>query len=311
MATHKNTPPQLVSPESFKANHLEQSLPFPTQSVLRKEFFPDSITEIDNRKLRFIISTGGIDRDADSISPSGWQTSNYLKNPVVLFAHDYTNLPVAKTTRLELSPDGLIAEAEFATAELNPFAESVYQMLKQGFLRGTSVGFRPIDHEFNSERNGVDFKSQELLEFSIVPVPANSETLMEASAAGIDIAPIKAWAKQIVETSEASMGESEGEEEEDLELHYIERGTLDVMHEKVDRMLEVTGVLTHDIQIIKSFMRDTNTGMTGVEKSTAGASVPQDIEESTVEDFLKSPDGKEMLRVSFHNALDTIRGRVS
>jgi hypothetical protein len=83
------------------------------------------------------------------------------------------------------------------------------------------------------------------------------------------------------------------------------------MHEKVDRMLEVTGVLTHEIQIIKSFMRNTNTGMTGVEKSTAGASVPQDIEESTVEDFLKSPDGKEMLRVSFHNALDTIRGRVS
>ena len=43
---------------------------------------------------------------------------------------------------------------------------------------------------------GLDFESRELLEFSAVP--SNPEALVAASAAGIDTAPLKAWALQIL-----------------------------------------------------------------------------------------------------------------
>jgi hypothetical protein len=56
-------------------------------------------------------------------------------------------------------------------------------MVKRGFLRATSVGFRPKrdKYSWNEERGGIDFEEQELLEFSVVPVPSNPEALLSAS----------------------------------------------------------------------------------------------------------------------------------
>ena len=68
------------------------------------------------------------------------------------------------------------------------------------------MGFKPKKWVYNEERRGVDFAEQELLEFSIVPVPANAECLVEARAAGIDVEPLRAWAEK---TLAALSGERE------------------------------------------------------------------------------------------------------
>jgi len=69
-------------------------------------------------------------------------------------------------------------------------------------LNATSVGFKPKEWVFNEDRKGVDFKTQELLEFSVVPVPSNPEALIEARSAGIDLGPYKEWAEQVLEDSD-------------------------------------------------------------------------------------------------------------
>jgi HK97 family phage prohead protease len=166
-------------------------------TVLRKQFISD-VEVRDDRTVKFVITTGDADREKDVIDPSGWDVENYLKNPVVLFAHDYDSLPVARTTSLEQQGDKLIAVAEFASAELNPMAERVFQMLKQGFLRGASVGFRPTSFAFNEARGGVDFAKQELLEFSIVPIPANAQALMAAGLSDDDTTLLTDWAKDVL-----------------------------------------------------------------------------------------------------------------
>jgi HK97 family phage prohead protease len=166
-------------------------------AVLRKQFISDVEVQ-DDRSVKFIITTGAADREKDVIDPDGWEIGNYLKNPVVLFAHDYDSLPVARTISLEQKDDKLIAVAEFATAELNPMAERVFQMLKQGFLRGASVGFRPMSFAFNDVRGGVDFAKQELLEFSIVPIPANAQALMAAGLSDDDTTLLTDWAKDVL-----------------------------------------------------------------------------------------------------------------
>ena len=172
----------------------------PPGQLLRKEYLPDEIKEVEGRErtIRFVISTGSVDRDRDTIAPAGWKFDAFKKNPVVLWAHDYRKLPIAKAVEIEVRDDKLVATAEFATADMNPLAESVYRMLKGGFLRATSVGFEPKRHVYNEDRRGVDFIEQELLEFSVVPVPANPEALMEAAAKGIDIGPVLKWAKDVL-----------------------------------------------------------------------------------------------------------------
>jgi HK97 family phage prohead protease len=174
-----------------------------TDVILRKEFVSEVEADDKTRTVKFTITTGLADREKDVISPNGWNVDHYLANPVVLFAHDYDSLPVARTVNLEKHQDRLVATAEFASAELNPMAEQVYQMLKQGFLRGASVGFRPMEFNFNEDRGGVDFEQQELLEFSVVPVPANPEALMSAGMKAENVSQIKAWAKQTLEQLDA------------------------------------------------------------------------------------------------------------
>jgi HK97 family phage prohead protease len=128
-----------------------------------------------DRQIEFAISTARQDRHGDTVAVNGWQTDSYMKNPVVLYGHNYNAPPIGPCVSLRKTPNAFIAVAEFATPDLNPMGDQVYRMLKAGFLNATSVGFLPKD--WDDTKDGRDYKSQELLEFSIVPVPANSDAL--------------------------------------------------------------------------------------------------------------------------------------
>lgn len=156
----------------------------------------------DSRVLSFVGTTGGRDRMGDEISTAGWDLKAYKKNPVFLWAHSYQNLPIGRTLKIDKEDDKLIFDVEFATADLNPMAEQVFQLYKQGFLRGTSVGFRSLDSEWldldsdeETEKRkktpdvlpGKRFRKTELLELSAVPVPANPDALMTARRKGMEV----------------------------------------------------------------------------------------------------------------------------
>jgi HK97 family phage prohead protease len=154
------------------------------EGVCRKSFVPYEVkTDDEKRSVTFTITTGAVDRDNDTINVDGWDLKSYLKNPVVLFAHRSDLPPVAKATSVVKTAGALRATTEFLPAGIYPLADQVYEMVKRGFLRATSVGFRPKrdKYSWNEERGGIDFEEQELLEFSVVPVPSNPEALLSAS----------------------------------------------------------------------------------------------------------------------------------
>jgi HK97 family phage prohead protease len=186
-------------------SQLKELLPTP-ESVLpddvlliKMDVLGDVQPQGDSRQVRFVISTGAVDRDRDVIDPQGWQLDNYRKNPVVLWAHNSWDLPIARTLEMGVSGDQLTATAEFAGADVYPFADTVYQLLKGGYLRATSVGFRPLTYNYNDARGGIDFSTQELLEFSVCPVPANPQCLMDAKRKGVELTPLKSWAEQVLD----------------------------------------------------------------------------------------------------------------
>jgi len=141
---------------------------------IRKQFADTEVRPVRGRVRRFTISTGAVDRDGDTINPAGWRLDNYRNNPTVLWAHDYSQLPLAKAVDIRVEGQALIADAEFADHD---FANTVLRLVDGGFLRATSVGFKPEKAIRNDQRGGTDFIEQELLEFSIVPVPANPEAV--------------------------------------------------------------------------------------------------------------------------------------
>ncbi|WP_188263273.1 HK97 family phage prohead protease, partial [Azospirillum tabaci] len=95
----------------------------------------------------------------------------------------------------------LHSTCQFATKDENPFADMVYRLVIGGYLNATSVGFRPLKWSWNEERGSwaIDYTEQELLEYSVVPVPANPDALIEARGKGIDMAPLIGWAEKTLD----------------------------------------------------------------------------------------------------------------
>jgi len=138
------------------------------------------------RTLVVKISTPTPDRSKDTVQPQGMDAENFLKNPVVLFAHNYSDMPIARCTSLKVSDTGILATVQFPDEGVYDKADTIYEMYKQGFLNAWSIGFMPTDYDENSV-GGYNFKTWELFEFSSVPVPDNPEALTVMRSKGIDV----------------------------------------------------------------------------------------------------------------------------
>lgn len=150
-----------------------------------REFAAPTILKSDttsDREFTFTISSSAVDRMGDTIAPAGWKLDNFLKNPVVLWMHDNFLVPVGRAKKVWLTANTLKSTVVLAPADINPASEQVRQLIKAGYLSATSVGFAPLKYAFTEDparRYGIDFLEQELLEWSIVTVPANHECLLD------------------------------------------------------------------------------------------------------------------------------------
>ncbi len=151
----------------------------------------DIITKNDEkRQISYLVSDETPDRVGDIIKVSGWDLSLYRKNPVILWAHDGTSVPpIGRSTNVRRRYEGsprLTADVEFAPKEAYEFADTIYQLASRGFIKATSVGFMPLEtmdldkkarEDMGLGRYGQVFTKSELMEISIVSVPANPSAL--------------------------------------------------------------------------------------------------------------------------------------
>ena len=122
------------------------------------------------------------DRAGDLVIARGWELESYLRNPVVLWAHQHRMPPIARSVEIAVEGDSLMATIEFADT---PFAQEIKHLYLTGFMNGVSVGFRALEVESRKAvggRRGTVFKRQELLEISAAPVPLHPLTLADRPA---------------------------------------------------------------------------------------------------------------------------------
>lgn len=173
----------VLGTKEFEIRKLREARDIGDECLLRRTLETEiKASGEDVRVLDFTISTKSVDRYGDTVAPDGWKLKSYKKNPVVLWMHDNSLLPVGKATNVRVEDNKLKARVEFTPMGMLAFNDTVYQMLKDGFLSATSVGFVPLKYNFSEDPKrqlGIDFIEQELLEFSIVTVPANAEALIE------------------------------------------------------------------------------------------------------------------------------------
>jgi len=140
-----------------------------------------ALQPLGDRQVRITISTANEDRDGDIIEPDGIDFDAFLRTRTVLFGHDQSR-PIARAVSVERTRDGLRALAQFPAEGINEDSDRVYGLIREGVLNSASIGFLPLDVELRDSSFGmVGFRvtRAELLEFSIVSVPSNRESLVE------------------------------------------------------------------------------------------------------------------------------------
>jgi HK97 family phage prohead protease len=159
-------------------------------------------TAAAERAITFVISTGGLDRYNSTIAVKGWKIDAFNKNPVCLWGHDDSIPCIARAETTRVDGGRLVSTAVFATREIHPLADTIYQLIKAKFINAASVGWIPLKWQFVDEEGrgfGIDYLEQELLEFSVVNIPANPECLVEARSLGIDLKPLMMWAERTLD----------------------------------------------------------------------------------------------------------------
>jgi hypothetical protein len=201
----KDIEPDIAELIDLKEIEIKEDVAF-----IRKGIEPKAEADDEGRTITSYISTLAIDRDREIIMPKGIDIKSYMKNPVVLFGHNYQSLPIGKNLWIKTDSKGLRAKTEYANHQQ---ADEVYNYRKDGFPMAESIGFIPIEWIEPKEKGWEEalnawkeaYKSSfdtmpdektmkglrriytkvHLLEYSDVPVPSNPEALQLAVSKGI------------------------------------------------------------------------------------------------------------------------------
>jgi len=164
---------------------------------MKRMFFPIVRGETIGDVHYATITTNDLDRQGEILDPDGMDFTNFMANGVVLYGHQYSgmeSIPVGKVHSLALVHENehkkLDAGWIFQGDDVTPLISAVTKSWDRGFLNTISVGFLAKEYDGNT------ITKSELLEFSIVPVPANPMALRlngftdaEVKALGVDVTP--------------------------------------------------------------------------------------------------------------------------
>ena len=196
MTEMANTTEQNVDP-----NRLQAEVVIDPEKPLACEQAKVIAIDVDQRRITHVISTGRLDRGNRIVEPAGWKLANFKRAPRVLADHDYSiervigtghDLKVVDVPRIG---EALVATTQFAEEGLG---EVAFRLASNGIVNSWSVGWIGLkshrigeldECERCDETHDVDFGrhfvTQELLEYSLVAIPANPDAVNGLLAAGL------------------------------------------------------------------------------------------------------------------------------
>ena len=146
----------------------------------------------DDGLVTAIITTGDLGRDGTIIEPAGWDFANYDRNPVVLWQHDDSAMPIARMVDRTIGASAIVAR--IALDMDDPEGQRLHSKIKRGFVNATSVRWMPKETEVRQIGEGKEkrevlvFLRQEMLETSFVSIPADpGAMILRANGQPLDI----------------------------------------------------------------------------------------------------------------------------
>lgn len=185
----------------------------------------------DERTITFVASDSTRDSAGTVLNQDNWDLTRFNSNGIIGYQHkvyggwDDTDNPdnVIGKGHAYVEDGKLMVDITFEPKEINELAEKIYQKVLFGSLRAVSVGFLPIGKGRFGEGADAEtyyFAGQQLLEVSVVNIPANPNALRKSMEAENDF--LEAERKRLLEETKVEEPAPEPQEEEadqrDLDL---------------------------------------------------------------------------------------------
>lgn len=191
----------------------------------------------DERTITFVASDSTRDSAGTVLNQDNWDLTRFNSNGIIGYQHkvyggwDDTDNPdnVIGKGHAYVEDGKLMVDITFEPKEINELAEKIYQKVLFGSLRAVSVGFLPIGKGRFGEGADAEtyyFAGQQLLEVSIVNIPANPNALRKSMEAENDF--LEAERKRLLEEAKVEEPTPEPQEEEhdrrnlDLEMTLLQ-----------------------------------------------------------------------------------------
>lgn len=118
-----------------------------------------------------------VDRDNDIINPLGLEINTPF--PLLLF-HDHSK-PVGEVVETKTTEEGVYFKAIIKKVQeegiVKQRVDEAIHSLKYGLIKAVSIGFIGKEYVTN-ENGGVTFNTAEIIELSLVPIPANQDAVI-------------------------------------------------------------------------------------------------------------------------------------
>lgn len=140
----------------------------------------------DQRVITGIATTPRVDSYNDIVEPEGVQ----YRGPVNLYLYHDTKLPVGNVQFGKATKAGIPFKATLPDVKeegtVRERVNEAWHSLKYKLLQAVSIGFKPLEYTYIEDSYGVHYHQWEMLELSLVGVPANPDAMIQTvKSAGI------------------------------------------------------------------------------------------------------------------------------
>ncbi|MGL5785169.1 MAG: HK97 family phage prohead protease [Alphaproteobacteria bacterium] len=134
------------------------------------------------RAIGGIATTPQLDRQGDIVDPMG---AKFARELPLLWQHESRNAAVGHVRFGKANQEGITFEASFPKIEeeglMRDHVNAAWHAAKYRLVRAVSIGFRALKDGFEfMDGGGIRFTKTEILELSLVTIPANSQAVINA-----------------------------------------------------------------------------------------------------------------------------------
>ena len=142
--------------KACKDEGLDSDKAFVERTVHAEKARTNQLDEGSRAALKYV-STRSVDAEGDVVVPKGIVLTEFMKNPVFFWGHNYSLPPLGSDELVDIDDHGLKVKSIYGDTGPGTMAEVVWRLVQQGHQKQSSIGYVPlksskrIDNGFQDE----------------------------------------------------------------------------------------------------------------------------------------------------------------